>query len=89
MTTSLFIATRRLKPGSPLPWAVLGVGLAASTFVGIARVEAGKHFPSDVIGASAIGGALGVLIPAVHKSPVKVVPVTGDGSRQLAITGMF
>jgi membrane-associated phospholipid phosphatase/REP element-mobilizing transposase RayT len=48
------------------PWIIAG-GLAAGTAVGIMRIEAGHHFPTDVITGAAIGTAFGYIIPAMHK----------------------
>ena len=48
----------------PLVWA----GAATlPLLVGLARVEAGKHFLTDVITGYAVGAAIGYLIPAVHR----------------------
>ncbi|MBA3548291.1 MAG: phosphatase PAP2 family protein, partial [Nannocystis sp.] len=44
---------------------VLGLGLASATAV--ARVEAGKHFWTDVIVGAAAGTAIGLLVPALHR----------------------
>ncbi|MGB0369657.1 MAG: phosphatase PAP2 family protein, partial [Flavobacteriales bacterium] len=34
---------------------------------GVLRVEAGKHFPTDVISGYLVGGAIGYLVPWLHK----------------------
>jgi len=47
----------------PLVWAGAVVIPAAT---GWARVEAGKHFPTDVITGYAIGAAIGYFIPVLH-----------------------
>jgi membrane-associated phospholipid phosphatase len=39
----------------------------APAVVGYLRVDAGKHFPSDVIAGYLIGGAIGILVPELHK----------------------
>jgi hypothetical protein len=37
-----------------------------------------------------VGTSLGVLIPSLHRSPVAIVPVTGDaGQRGLALVARF
>ena len=48
----------------PLVWSV-AVLVPVST--GYFRVKAGKHFPTDVITGAAIGGAIGYLVPHLHK----------------------
>jgi len=41
--------------------------ILAPAVVGYLRVDAGKHFPSDVIAGYLIGGAIGYLVPELHK----------------------
>jgi membrane-associated phospholipid phosphatase len=67
-TTAAFSAyTFQLKnPESPLvPW-VWGGTMAAAAGVGAMRIAAGKHFPSDVIAAAAVGSLVGYLVPRLH-----------------------
>ncbi len=47
---------------------VLGMSLASVT--AIARVEAGKHFWTDVIVGAAAGASIGLLVPALHRNRV-------------------
>ena len=75
ITTSTYMAMRRLHPHSVLPTVELVVGLAATAFVATARLEGGQHFISDVVGGAVVGASLGILVPALHGSPVKVVPM--------------
>lgn len=53
-------------------WAIgaSAAGFVLATAVGVNRVLAGRHFPTDVLFGAAIGVGLGFLIPALH---------TGDG----------
>ncbi len=75
-TTAAFTAavftgyTYQLKhPESPLvPW-VWGGSMAAAATVGSLRVAAGKHFPSDVLAAAAVGSLCGYLVPRLHLRP--------------------
>jgi membrane-associated phospholipid phosphatase len=90
IATSTFMAMRRLHPRSNTPWIVLGVGGAAAAFVASARVLGGMHFISDTVGGAIVGTSLGVLIPSLHRSPVAIVPVTGDaGQHGLALVARF
>ncbi len=49
----------------PYVWAG---SLLAAAGVGFLRYEAGKHFPTDVIAGAAIGGAVGYIIPRIHRT---------------------
>lgn len=61
------------KPG--MAYAMLGAGLAGSALVGVSRVGAGSHFPSDVVVGAMVGAGVGLALPAMHDSPVRMVPV--------------
>ena len=93
MATSLYLAERRLHPRSVRSKVILAGGLAVASFVAVARVMAGYHFITDVVGGAIVGSSLGVLIGSVHPSPVKVVPVVNDSpegrSAGLGIQGTF
>ncbi len=93
IVTSLYVAERRLHPGSHRPTYILGAGLAVASLIGLSRVMAGQHFVTDVVGGAVVGSSIGVLVASVHGSPVHVVPVVSETptGRQgsLAITGSF
>jgi membrane-associated phospholipid phosphatase len=90
IATSTFMTMRRLHPESRSPWIVMAVGGAMAAFVATSRVMGGMHFISDSIGGATVGVSLGVLIPTLHRSPVQVVPVAGDGGQHgLALTARF
>jgi membrane-associated phospholipid phosphatase len=93
IATSLYIAERRLHPRSLRSKLILAGGLTVSSFVALARVMAGYHFITDVVGGAVVGSSLGVLIGSVHPSPVHLVPVVGDSpegrSAGLGIQGTF
>jgi membrane-associated phospholipid phosphatase len=90
IATSTFMTMRRLHPESRAPWVVMAVGGAMAAFVASARVMGGMHFISDSIGGTIVGVSLGVLIPSLHRSPVQVVPVAGDGGqRGIALAARF
>ena len=48
----------------PFVW---GGSLILASFVGYLRVEAGKHFPTDVLFGAAVGSAIGYVIPLLHR----------------------
>lgn len=48
---------------------VIWVGsLSLATVTAIARVEAGVHFPTDVLAGAVVGSAIGYFIPVLHKT---------------------
>ena len=53
------------SPAKPFVWA--GAALLPAV-IGLMRVKSGKHFPSDVIAGYLVGGAVGFLIPHLHKT---------------------
>lgn len=48
----------------PVVWGLSLSGVAAGSYF---RVKSGKHFPTDVIVGSIVGGGIGYLIPHLHK----------------------
>ncbi|GAC1574159.1 MAG: hypothetical protein NVS3B20_05810 [Polyangiales bacterium] len=89
VATSLFMAERRLHPKSPWGWALLGVSLAGASTVGMARVLSGNHFPTDAIAGAVIGCAMGVLVPALHDTPVRIVPQIGPDNKVVSVITRF
>lgn len=86
-TASLFVARswdleRDLGPGGR----ALAYGLAGGLTVGTAalRVTAGKHFPSDVLVGGLVGGAVGWLVPELHREGRVRVAV---GPRGVSLAG--
>ncbi|HVU49755.1 MAG TPA: phosphatase PAP2 family protein [Polyangia bacterium] len=79
-------ALRRLeRPG--LAWTALGIGVVGSLLIGVARVEAGSHFPSDVLIGYGLGAGMGIAVPALHELEIRVAPFAVESARGLAITG--
>ncbi len=54
-----------LSAASDALWAA---SLSAAALTGYARVKAGQHYPSDVLVGAAVGGAVGILVPALHST---------------------
>ena len=65
-------------------WATLAAGLGGSALIGVARIAAGSHFPTDVLVGAAVGAALGIAIPALHGWGVSVSPVV-DAENESAV----
>jgi membrane-associated phospholipid phosphatase len=89
VATSTFMTVKRLHPKSAMPYVVLAIGDVTAGFVATARVMAGKHFITDAVGGAIIGTSVGVLVPALHTSPVKIVPVVSERERGLELLGVF
>lgn len=49
-------------------WLVYGAAVIPPAVVGYYRVQAGKHFPSDVVVGAIMGAAAGILVPQFHRS---------------------
>lgn len=62
-----------LYPDSPWRPVVWAGAATLPLLTGYARYRAGKHFPTDIAAGYALGAALGVLIPQLHKA----APATG------------
>lgn len=67
-------------------WLLFGAALIPPAFVGYYRYKALKHFPTDIIVGTAIGAAVGILVPHLHKinrknnKAVSLLPYTGEYS---------
>lgn len=88
LSTSTFWTIYRRHGSGAYAWTTLGVGTVLASAVGVGRVLAGKHFPTDVVTGAAVGASVGTLMPALHDAPVLVVPnvaATGAGL-EVAIT---
>jgi membrane-associated phospholipid phosphatase len=67
----------------------LGLGLATASFVAVARVASGNHFPTDVMAGAVTGAGFGVLVPALHDRGVTVTPVANpDGTPGLSVAAV-
>src|SRR5581483_489728 len=76
-----------------LAWAAFAAGMAGSALVGVARVAAGSHFPTDVAVGVAVGTGVGIAVPALHEARIGVAPMAaadGQGiARGVAVGGVF
>ena len=54
--------------------------LSAATLVGYLRIEAGMHFPSDVLAGAVLGSLVGYTIPRIHRINNNKVSLTLTGN---------
>jgi membrane-associated phospholipid phosphatase len=81
-------ALRRLHRPK-LAWTALVVGLSGSALVGVARVAAGSHFPSDVLVGALVGTGVGIAVPALHTAQLQVAPLASSNGAGLTLAGGF
>ena len=89
LSTSTWRTYQRLHPDSRAHWLVLALGDATATMVGLARLFAGRHFATDVLTGALVGTSVGLVVPALHGSPVQVVPTAGKDHAELSAVGVF
>ncbi len=58
-------------------WAIPAVAYGLATIVGLDRIEANAHFPSDVFAGAALGTAVGHYIATRHKRETEGAPRSG------------
>lgn len=64
LTAKVFSDYSDNRTAKSLVWTA---AVIAPAVVGYLRVNAGKHFPSDVIAGYLVGGTIGYLVPELHK----------------------
>lgn len=64
--TATYLAFSR-SPRSWRPWVTLALGTLLTAGVSFERVRAGAHFPTDVVAGALTGGAVGILVPHLHR----------------------
>jgi membrane-associated phospholipid phosphatase len=69
-------------------WITLIGGLCLASFVGIGRVLAGQHFPTDVLAGAVVGTGVGFLVPALHDH-ARVSIAQDDTSASIVVSGVF
>ncbi len=76
-------------PEDPKRWAVYGGAFLIGGGVGVLRVAAGAHFPTDVIVGAVAGASVGTIVPWLHRrSPTTSFAVTPvDGGGIMAVSG--
>ena len=81
--------TLRLRYGEQVwPWVVTGL---VGTGMGVLRVAAGKHFPTDAAVGALVGLAAGVAVPWLHvrTSDLQLRVAPGPGDVGLGLVGVF
>jgi membrane-associated phospholipid phosphatase len=74
-------------PDSGARGVVYGGAAVAAGSVGLLRVLAGEHFPTDVIAGAAVGGALGLVLPLFHRRGTMLVAAPTSSGAALVVTG--
>ena len=54
-------------PESPWRFVVLGAGEALALGVGLLKIKAGYHYPTDVAAGALVGSAMGLMVPMLHR----------------------
>lgn len=91
---STYIAFSR-SPGTVRPWLTLAGGTAVTAFVAYERVNAGSHFPTDVLAGAAAGAGIGALVVHLHREdsvkqrPVWIGAAPLDGGGVVNASGFF
>lgn len=89
LTTTVFLR----HPESPVRFVILGSGALLTILTGVARVESGHHFPTDVIIGMALGGFAGFLVPWLHRNKTSLVPTASfnpvGGGSSFGVAGRF
>ena len=55
------------NPRDPWRFTVLAADMTAAAAVGLLKMEAGYHYPSDVAAGALVGTSIGVLVPMLHR----------------------
>jgi undecaprenyl-diphosphatase len=92
--TATYLAFVR-SPDTARPWITLLAGTALTVFVGIQRVRAGDHFPTDVISGAMAGAGIGLLVAHLHREEASHgrslwIGASGEpGGGALSLGGLF
>ena len=82
LTAKVFHDLSDNNTAKALVWTAAALVPAATGYL---RYHAGKHFPTDIITGYVVGGAIGYLVPFLHKKRfakenLSLVPVAGPGN---------
>lgn len=66
-------------PNSPYRSLVWAGSLSLAGFVGVLRIAAGKHYPSDVVVGALAGTGISLAVIGAHKKSVRIGPVALSG----------
>lgn len=87
LALALFQIQRARRPGESTPYWFLAGTLVLASGVGITRIIAGDHFPSDTLAGALIGSAIGWAVPELHRVAPGLTLV--PHARGLALSGSF
>jgi membrane-associated phospholipid phosphatase len=78
-------------PESPARWVFVGGALGLTSLTAVGRVQAGKHFPSDVFAGAILGSAIGLAVPWMHlrDSPVRSSVTWTPQGAMVSLSGRF
>jgi len=82
-------------PQSKVKWLFFGLATAATAGMGYLRMDAGMHFPSDVILGAATGMLSGILVPYFHNHRIirttnlTIMPFGNSAAQGLSMTYTF
>lgn len=56
-------------PDNPWRYGVWTLAATLPALTGYFRIQAGKHYLSDIVSGYIVGGAIGILVPILHRKP--------------------
>jgi len=66
--TSFAVSYWLRNPRDPWRWVVLATLEAAALSVGLMKIRAGYHYPTDIFAGALAGASVGVLVPMLHRT---------------------
>lgn len=69
-------------------YAFYGLALIPPTVVGIYRIKALRHFPTDVVIGGVVGAGIGWLVPELHRKWKNKVSISGTYSSEVKAMGL-